>query len=309
MNIFGVISVRNEERYLPGFLYHIAPYVNAIIALDDCSSDATADILRSEPKVISILREHRLGPAHAHEASNRHRLLTEAARLGADWVLCADADERFEERFLRRLRAEARIGNECEEPVRLLQLVNLWNSPNYYRTDGLCQPRGSARMVRLPSTITCRSPGMHQPWFPPELQDAPRANIRANLYHLRMIDRRDRERRFEKFRSVDPDNHDQTIGYGHLVDETGLMLKRIPAGRGYVDLAQAYSGDIESGIPSRRRSFFGWRRPAKLAKWVEAEKPLEPPMLIETINRPSEVPVLLGFDFNAIFSDRRQRSS
>lgn len=296
MNIFGIIAVRNEERYLPGFLYHLAPYVNAIIALDDCSTDATADILRLEPKVISVLRERQLGPAHAHEVSNRHRLITEAARQGADWVLCADADERFEERFLRRLRAEAHIGNERCEPVRLLQLVNLWNSRNHYRADGLCQPRWSARMFRLPGTITRRDPGMHQPWFPPEMQYCPRANMRANLYHLRMIERRDREARYEKFRSIDPDNHDQTIGYGHLIDETGLKLKRIPLARGYVDLPESRRPNVGRAISSRRRSLFGWRRPAKLARAVEP-KPA------------SNHPELLGFDFNAIFADWRQRSS
>ena len=296
MNIFGLISVRNEERYLPGFLYHLAPYVNAIIALDDCSSDGTADILRSEPKVISVLREVRSGPAHAHEVSNRHRLLMEAARLGADWVLCADADERFEERFLRRLRVEARTGDERGVPVRLLQLVNLWNSPNHYRADGLCKPRATARMFRLPTKITRRKPGMHQPWFPPEIQNAPRANMRANLYHLRMIERRDRETRFTKFRSIDPDNRDQAIGYGHLIDESGLTLKRIPLGRGYVDLPENRRADLGRAMPSRRRSFFGWRRPAKFAKWIKPEPA-------------SGAPELLGFDFNAIFAEWRQRSS
>lgn len=296
MNIFGIIAVRNEERYLPGFLYHLAPYVNAIIALDDCSTDATADILRSERKVVSVLREDRPGPPHAHEVSNRHRLLIEAAWLGADWVLCADADERFEERFLRRLRAEAHIGNERGEPVRRFKLVNLWNSRHHYRVDGLCRPRWSARMFRLPDTITRRDPGMHQPWFPPEMQDCPRASMRANLYHLRMIERRDREARFEKFRSVDPDNQDQAIGYGHLIDEAGLKLKRIPLGRGYVDLPESRRVDGGRTLPSRRRSFLGWRRPAKLAKRVE-------------LNSVSNSPHLLGFDFKEIFADWRKRSS
>jgi hypothetical protein len=151
-------------------------------------------------------------------------------------------------------------------------------------------------MFRLPATITRRDPGMHQPWFPPEMQHSPRANMRANLYHLRMIERRDREARFEKFRSVDPDNRDQAIGYGHLIDETGLRLKRIPLGRGYVDLPEHSRTDFGSVMTSRRRSFFDWRKPAKLAK------PIEP-------KPASNHPELLGFDFETIFADWRQRSS
>jgi hypothetical protein len=49
-------------------------------------------------------------------------------------------------------------------------------------------------------------------------------------------------------------------------------------------------------MPSRRRSFFGWRKPAKLAKWIKPE-----PV--------SNAREFLGFDFNAIFADWRQRSS
>ncbi|MBS0231870.1 MAG: glycosyltransferase family 2 protein [Proteobacteria bacterium] len=302
MNLFGLISVRNEERYLPGFLYHLAPYVNAIVALDDCSTDATLDILRSERKVVSVLRENRAGPPHGHEVSNRYRLLCEAARLGADWVICADADERFEERFLRRLRTEAKAGDKHDKPVRLFQLVNLWNSPHHYRVDGLCKPRGSARMFRLPMKFSQRDPGMHQPWFPPEMDEAPRANMHANLYHLRMIERKDREVRFEKFRSVDPNNRDQAVGYNHLIDETDLTLKRIPLGRGYVDLPKHLRRSSDTPLPSRRRSFCGWRRPARLAKPLEAQP-------LATASIAPNRPVLLGLDFQTIFADRRLRNS
>ena len=156
MEIFCLIQVRNEERFLSGFLHHIAPYVDGIVALDDGSTDSTVDILRAEPKVVSILSERRPGPPHANEVSNRHRMILEAARLDATWVLCADADERFEERFLRRVHAEAEKGESRDQPVRFVRIVNLWDSPEHYRADGRCGPRWTARMFKIPRTITRR---------------------------------------------------------------------------------------------------------------------------------------------------------
>jgi hypothetical protein len=111
-----------------------------------------------------------------------------------------------------------------------------------------------------------------------------------------MMERRDREARFEKFRSIDPDNRDQAMGYGDLIDESGLTLKRIPLGRGYVDLPEKRRSDFGRTVPSRGRSFFGWRKPAKLAKWIKPEPAFN-------------APEFLGFDFIAIFADWRQRSS
>ncbi|MCX5578973.1 hypothetical protein [Kaistia terrae] len=77
---------------------------------------------------------------------------------------------------------------------------------------------------------------MHRPWFPPDLDAAPQARMNAYLYHLSMIDRRDREMRYEKFRAIDPRNEHQAIGYQHLIDERNLTLKPVRPWRRYTDL-------------------------------------------------------------------------
>lgn len=239
MQVFCLIAVRNEQRYLPGFLYHMRDAVDGIIALDDCSTDRTLDILRSEPRVVSILTEDRAGLPHANETSNRHRLLAEAARLGAHWVVCADADERFEARFLDRLHAEAEEGERTHRFVRCVRIVNLWNSPRFFRVDGRSGPRWTPRMFKLPSRLSERPSAMHRSWFPVELEAAPKAHANAYLFHLRMIDKSDRRARYEKFRLIDPQNAHQSIGYRHLIDETNLTLRPVLPWRAYVDLASS----------------------------------------------------------------------
>lgn len=232
--VFCIIAARNESRFLPGFLSHVGPYVDGIIALDDGSTDETHAIMAAHRHVASVLSSPEPRFAHEHETLNRHRLLTEAQRLGAAWVLCGDADERFEQGFLERIRRQMFLGNLFGRVIRSFQLVNLWNSDDHYRDDGRCAPRRSPRMFRLPKSISPRPENqMHRPWYPPELDGCRHASIKYNLYHLRMIDRADREARWRKFTEIDPDNAHQAIGYDHLIDEDGLTLKKIAPGRGY----------------------------------------------------------------------------
>lgn len=255
MKVFSLIAVRNEERYLPGFLHHMRDAVDGIVALDDCSTDRTREILGNEPRVVSILTEDRAGPPHANETRNRHRLLVEAARLGAQWVIGADADERFEARFLGRLRAEAEAGERTGRLIRCVRIVDLWDSPRQFRLDGRCGPRWTPRMFKLPARLSERPPILHRAWYPAELEPAPKAFANAYLFHLRMIDRHDRQARFEKFRLVDPQNTYQAIGYGHLVDEANLTLRPVPPWRAYRDLPRPDAPAPPAILPPERSEF------------------------------------------------------
>jgi glycosyltransferase involved in cell wall biosynthesis len=232
--IFCIVAARNESKYLSGFLSHVAPYVDGIVGLDDGSTDITIEIFKGQSKVVSLLTGSPPKVAHGNETINRNRLLQEARRLGASWILCGDADERYEESFLKNLRTHVFHGNLGGDVVRCVRLVNLWNSYDHYRMDGLCGPRWAPRMFKLPQLFSSRNTQqLHRPWYPPELEGEPKVNMEANLYHLRMIDSEDRKLRWQKFKTVDPSNLHQEIGYDHLVDENGLSLKKIPRGRGF----------------------------------------------------------------------------
>jgi hypothetical protein len=315
LSIFCLLAVRDEERFLPGFLDHIRDHVDGILALDDGSTDRTAEILRGEPRVISVLREERTERPHANEARNRYRLLVEARRMNARWILCGDADERFEAAFLRRLRAEAEKGDRDGRPVRDVRIVNLWNSHRHYRVDGLCGPRWAPRLFRLPHRFTQRPSRMHLPWFPPQLDKAPRARVNAYLYHLRMIDPCDRDARLAKFRAVDPRNEHQSVGYGHLVDETGLRVKPILPWRRYADLAAGPAGlpaelpeapafdelfylnvnlDVRRAV-AQGRFATGWEHFVRYGAW--------------TGRRWRRKAALAGLDFASIFADWRARKA
>ena len=53
--LVGRTRVRNEELLLPDTLDYLSSQVDAIVAYDDASTNATVDILRAHPKVALIV--------------------------------------------------------------------------------------------------------------------------------------------------------------------------------------------------------------------------------------------------------------
>ena len=97
--LVGMTRVRNESLLLPDTLDYLGRHVDAILAYDDASTDATVEILRAHPKVALIVANQSWEEDMAARklAEGRHRgLLLQMAReeLPHDWMLCFDPDER-----------------------------------------------------------------------------------------------------------------------------------------------------------------------------------------------------------------------
>ena len=98
--LVGMTRIRNEALILPDTLDYLGTQVDAIVAYDDASTDATVEILRAHPKVALIVANQSWEEDVAARklAEGRHRgLLLEMARaeLPHDWMLCFDPDERI----------------------------------------------------------------------------------------------------------------------------------------------------------------------------------------------------------------------
>lgn len=91
-----LLPVRNAADDLPGFFASIARLADAVIALDDGSTDETAAILHAHPLVGKVLTNpRREGFAGWDDAANRNALLAAASDLSPDWIISIDADERI----------------------------------------------------------------------------------------------------------------------------------------------------------------------------------------------------------------------
>ena len=100
-----LLPARNAERDLPGFLSCVEHFCDAIVALDDGSTDGTGGILGEHPLVTTVLRnEKRETYREWNDAENRNRLLVAAHSLDPEWMISLDADERLDWRDASSLR-------------------------------------------------------------------------------------------------------------------------------------------------------------------------------------------------------------
>lgn len=100
-----LLPARDAARDLPGYLRSAARFADALVALDDGSTDDTRDLLAASPLVAVLLaNRRRAGYGGWDDAANRARLLAAAGRLDPDWVLFLDADERLDPGDARALR-------------------------------------------------------------------------------------------------------------------------------------------------------------------------------------------------------------
>lgn len=231
-----VMQLHNEERNLPGCLRHIRDHVDGIIALDDGSTDATAEILAREDRVVDCLRNPADPGRQWNELENKRRLLVRARQLGFDWVVVCDADERFEYHFLQQMGDIAASFPESELPVFSLTFRELWGDPLHFRTDGLWGRKRQGRFFRLPEIITFgQNQAFHGDWFPDVLRAKGRLfSTGYQQYHLKMIFRDDRIKRRDFYKSIDPENRFQPFGYDYLAEEgEEVRLQRIAPGREY----------------------------------------------------------------------------
>lgn len=238
MSLIALLQARNEQRFLPGWLENVAPCVEAIVALDDGSTDATADLLKAHPKVIELLRNRPGRPWD--ERANQMALIVAGRRHGASWFLCVDADERLEQSSYARIPDLLREADPDGIHTYAMHLRELWGDRQHYRCDGSWDHERRYRLFRNDPTHRKFDPRpLHRLWMPLEIA----ANVETcgrhsdlNLYHLRLISAADRAARVERYETLDPTQLYHQVPYNRFSDESGLRLQEIPPERDFLPL-------------------------------------------------------------------------
>lgn len=232
--LLALLAVRDGSRYLPGFVRNVVPHVDGVVALDDGSSDGSAELLAECDSVLELLRVPRDRPAW-EEVANHRSLVSAALRQGAEWILCVDADERLERNFRERAERVVRRGRLLGYSAYAVRLRELWDEPSQYRVDGIWGRKAVARLFRAREDHQFDSAPLHSVKAPLQARRRGRFPLAdLNVYHLGMLRPEDRVARRRRYELTDPERRWQRIGYEYLTDAQGLELRPIAPGRDYV---------------------------------------------------------------------------
>jgi glycosyltransferase involved in cell wall biosynthesis len=206
-----LLPARNCEADLPGYLDSAGLFADAVVALDDGSTDETAELLAESPLVVELLRNPpRRDYAGWDDAANRARLLDAARARGFDWILFLDADERIAPDDVDPLRELlTSVDSDCAYGFRVYRMIGdlshydrseLWVYRLFSPMVGGALPRRRLHLVPVPDSI-------------------PRSRWRKTtirIQHLASLTRERRTARLRKYEQADPERRWQR-------DYRGLM--------------------------------------------------------------------------------------
>jgi len=133
--IVGLVPARNEEARIEFCLRALAQFTDAIVYLDDCSTDQTAARVEQIAQNCRVERILRKPEWSRDEPGDRNRLLQAGREIGGTHFIVLDADEAFtancrDQQMLRRLILSLRPGEQLA-----MTWIQLWRSLDYYRHD------------------------------------------------------------------------------------------------------------------------------------------------------------------------------
>jgi len=233
--ILALLAFHNETRFLVEYLRNVAPQVDGIVALDDGSTDGSAEIIRHHPKVLELLSNPISSPHEWNETTNQRRLLEAVSHHDPGWILVVDADERVEKYFRDRANAIIWLAESRGVSALSLALRELWGSRDTYRSDGVWGEKRKANLFKYRRDHEFDERQMHNYWAPLNSRvNGQYCHADLEMYHLRMIEPQDREARRRRYERLDPTLTWQPNGYDYLVDETSIELTALNAERHFL---------------------------------------------------------------------------
>jgi glycosyltransferase involved in cell wall biosynthesis len=210
-----LLPARNAAAHLKGWFDSVERFADAVIALDDGSTDDTAKVLRAHPLVERVLTNPRRETYQGwDDAANRSRLLAAAAELHPAWIMQLDADERIPADDAEALRSFLRSDAADTDAAYLFRVhrmigdlghfdrADLWVGRLFASNASHRFPERSLHFVALPTSI-------------------PRDRWRkttVRIQHLASIDEQARHDRYRKYLESDPERRYQA-SYENLLDE------------------------------------------------------------------------------------------
>jgi GT2 family glycosyltransferase/tetratricopeptide (TPR) repeat protein len=223
--LVAAYRVKDVENTLGESLDATARFADAIVVLDDGSSDGTRALCEQHPAVTSY--EHQSLPFD--ERRDRNRVLAMAGELDPDWIISIDGDEVFE---MDRARAD-HLMHLADPHAKVLGFhwYTFWEpSRSYFRADGVFGGMSGLRMYKHEpglEIVAGDEIGLHCGNIP-QFPDGAARYTDVRVRHLGYDCEELRKAKFEFYRRMDPSPRVEMVGnadYSHLVS-TDVDLRR-----------------------------------------------------------------------------------
>ena len=141
VKIVGLVPVRNEEILIGNCLRALAAYTDAIVVLDDVSTDNTLNVVKSLSEECNIARIIEKKEWVRNERADKQVLLEAGREIGGTHFIVIDADEMFaaecaQDQWLRKKISAMQPGENL-----YFSQIHLWGDPHWYRNDSICNHR------------------------------------------------------------------------------------------------------------------------------------------------------------------------
>lgn len=136
--IIGLVPMRNEATIAEQCLRALAVYADAIIVLDDASTDGTVALLErlaTELPIVQIIKNDESAHEYKIEADNRQALLDAGRAFGGTHFIVLDADEMFTANCTQGNWLRNQIVAMHPGQVMNFKMPHLWKGMDYYRND------------------------------------------------------------------------------------------------------------------------------------------------------------------------------
>ena len=133
--IVGLVAARNEENIIGQCLRLLSQFTDAIVYLDDCSTDSSVAVVQSLAEQCRVERIITKDRWLRDEPGDRNKMLQAGREIGGTHFIVLDADEAFTSNFL--LNHSLRDQILSLQPGDTLEFnwIALWKSTRQYRYD------------------------------------------------------------------------------------------------------------------------------------------------------------------------------
>lgn len=196
-----LLPARNCADDLAGYFESVARFADAVVALDDGSTDDTAELLTAQPLVRVVLRNpRRASYAGWDDAANRNRLLVAAADLRPSFIISIDADERIAPDDAAALREFLQAGAQRDYAY-LLRLYGMVEDDNHYAG----QESWQGRLFGYQEGQVFPTRRLHLVPIPTSIPKSRWIKTTIRIQHIGGLTEERRRLRFQKYREADPD--------------------------------------------------------------------------------------------------------